>query len=50
MVVLRRLDALLEPTKEAVKEEVEFQKETMGVVPALWDKDALAEASGYVYL
>jgi type I restriction enzyme M protein len=49
MVVLRRLDALLEPTKEAVKEEVDFQKETMGVDSALWDKDALTEASGYVF-
>ncbi|HCC82350.1 MAG TPA: hypothetical protein DEQ25_14210, partial [Methylophaga sp.] len=27
MVVLRRLDTLLEPTKEAVLEEVKFQKE-----------------------
>ena len=27
MVVLRRLDALLEPTKEAVLEELRFQKE-----------------------
>lgn len=27
MVVLRRLDALLEPTKEAVMEEVRFQRE-----------------------
>jgi type I restriction enzyme M protein len=27
MVVLRRLDALLEPTKEAVLEELVFQKE-----------------------
>ena len=29
MVVLRRLDTLLEPTKEAVLEEVKFQKEEM---------------------
>lgn len=49
MVVLRRLDALLEPTKEAVKEEVEFQIETMGVDAANWDKDALKDASGYVF-
>ena len=29
MVVLRRLDTLLEPTKEAVLEEVRYQKEEM---------------------
>ena len=29
MVVLRRLDTLLEPTKEAVLEEVRYQKEDM---------------------
>tara|TARA_R110000823_G_scaffold198080_4_gene329169 strand:+ start:9013 stop:9249 length:237 start_codon:yes stop_codon:yes gene_type:complete len=29
MVVLRRLDTLLEPTKEKVLEEVKFQKEEM---------------------
>jgi type I restriction-modification system DNA methylase subunit len=32
MVVLRRLDSLLEPTKEKVLEEVAFQKEDMGLV------------------
>jgi len=30
MVVLRRLDALLEPTKKAVLEELVFQKEEAG--------------------
>ncbi len=30
MVVLRRLDTLLEPSKEAVLEEVRFQKEELG--------------------
>jgi type I restriction enzyme M protein len=32
MVVLRRLDSLLEPTKEKVLEEVAFQKDDMGLV------------------
>jgi type I restriction enzyme M protein len=31
MVVLRRLDALLEVTKEAVMEEVRFQREEVGL-------------------
>jgi type I restriction enzyme M protein len=49
MVVLRRLDALLEPTKDAVKEEVKEQIEIFDIDPLNWDKDALIEASGYVF-
>lgn len=47
MVVLRRLDTLLEPTKEAVLEEVKFQREDMGAVEL--DDAPLKEASGYVF-
>ncbi|WCL81311.1 class I SAM-dependent DNA methyltransferase [Saprospira sp. CCB-QB6] len=47
MVVLRRLDALLEDSKEAVLEEARFQKEEMALVD--WDEHALQEASGYVF-
>ena len=47
MVVLRRLDALLEPTKDAVAEEVRFQKEEMEYIE-LEEKD-LQKASGYVF-
>ena len=47
MVVLRRLDALLEPTKEAVLEEVRFQKEDVGLVEL--DENGLKDASGYVF-
>ena len=47
MVVLRRLDALLEPTKEAVLEEVRFQKEEVGLTEL--DEDGLKDASGYVF-
>jgi type I restriction enzyme M protein len=49
MVVLRRLDALLEPTKDAVAEEVKEQIEIFGVDAQSWEKDALIEASGYVF-
>ena len=46
MVVLRRLDSLLEPTKEKVLEEVAFQKESdFDEV----DEDGLKDASGYVF-
>ena len=31
MVVLRRLDALLEPTKDTVLDEVKFQREEVGL-------------------
>lgn len=47
MVVLRRLDALLEPTKEAVLEEVRFQREDMGETEL--DPIGLRNASGYVF-
>lgn len=47
MVVLRRLDALLEHTKEKVLEEVVFQKETMKFTE--WDNNGLTDASGYVF-
>ncbi len=47
MVVLRRLDALLEPTKDAVLEEVKFQKEDVGLTEL--DENGLKDASGYVF-
>jgi type I restriction enzyme M protein len=47
MFVLRRLDCLLEDTKEAVLEEVRFQREEAGFTTL--DPIALREASGYVF-
>jgi len=47
MFVLRRLDCLLEPTKEAVLEEVKFQREDADL-PDL-DPDGLKQASGYIF-
>lgn len=47
MIVLRRLDTLLEPTKEKVLEEMKFQKEDLEL--AHWDESGLREASGYVF-
>ncbi|MDX7999764.1 SAM-dependent DNA methyltransferase [Xenorhabdus sp. Reich] len=47
MVVLRRLDTLLEPTKKAVLDEVKFQREEMNSIEL--DDDPLMEASGYVF-
>jgi len=47
MVVLRRLDALLEPTKEKVLEEVKFQREEVGLTEL--DANGLKDASGYVF-
>ncbi len=47
MVVLRRLDTLLEPTKEAVLDEVKFQKEEMKATEL--DDEPLKAASGYVF-
>ena len=47
MVVLRRLDALLEPTKEAVMEELTFQRDEAGFTE--WDESGLRAASGYVF-
>ena len=46
-VVLRRIDALLEPTKAAVLEEVRFQKEELNQVEL--DAKGLESASGYVF-
>ena len=47
MTVLRRLDALLEPTKEAVMEEMTFQKDEAKFLE--WDISGLKSASGYVF-
>jgi type I restriction enzyme M protein len=47
MVVLRRLDALLEPTKEVVLEELKFQREDAGLTE--YDDNGLKDASGYVF-
>ncbi|MEO7975545.1 class I SAM-dependent DNA methyltransferase [Flavobacterium sp.] len=47
MVVLRRLDALLEPTKEAVLEELAFQRDEAGFTE--WDENGLCAASNYVF-
>jgi type I restriction enzyme M protein len=47
MVVLRRLDTLLEPTKEAVLEEVHFQEANMQ--SSELDDAPLMAASGYVF-
>lgn len=47
MVMLRRLDSLLEPTKEAVLTEVEFQRTQMDSVEL--DEEPLRAASGYVF-
>ncbi|MCP2038170.1 class I SAM-dependent DNA methyltransferase [Chryseobacterium sp. HSC-36S06] len=47
MVVLRRLDALLEPSKEAVLEEVRFQREDMKFTE--WDDKGMQQASGFVF-
>ncbi len=47
MVVLRRLDSLLEPTKDKVLEEVRFQTEEMGETEL--DEVGLRNASGYVF-
>lgn len=46
MVVLRRLDSLLEPSKEAVLEEVRFQKEDMSATEL--DDEPLKEASDFL--
>ncbi len=46
MVVLRRLDALLEPTKEAVEQELKEQKE-MGLEDL--DEDAVKDITGLSY-
>lgn len=47
MVVLRRIDSLLEPTKDAVMEELAFQRDEAGFTE--WDENGLRDASGYVF-
>lgn len=47
MAVLRRIDSLLEPTKDAVLEELSFQRDEAGLTE--WDENGLREASGYVF-
>ncbi|SDK62652.1 type I restriction-modification system subunit M [Microbulbifer yueqingensis] len=47
MVVLRRLDTLLEPTKDKVLEEVAFQRSEMNLTEL--DESGLTEASGFVF-
>ncbi|MFM2197006.1 MAG: hypothetical protein RLZZ505_438 [Verrucomicrobiota bacterium] len=47
MFVLRRIDCLLEDTKEAVLAEVKFQKDEAGM--AVLDPDGLRDASGQVF-
>jgi len=47
MVVLRRLNTLLEPSKEKVLEEVAFQQNDMGLTEL--DDSGLKDASGYVF-
>lgn len=47
MFVLRRLDCLLEPSKEAVLEEVRFQREDADMADL--DPHGLRDASGYVF-
>jgi type I restriction enzyme M protein len=47
MFVLRRLDCLLESSKETVLEEVSYQREDLKL--ADFDADGLREASGYVF-
>ena len=44
-LVLRRLDALLEPTKANVLEEVRFQRDEVGLTTL--DPQGLRAASGY---
>lgn len=47
MVILRRLDTLLEPTKDAVLDELAFQRDEAGFTE--WDETGLRDASGYVF-
>lgn len=47
MVVLRRLDALLEPTKDAVEEELRMQREVLKL--EVLDEDALKDTTGLSY-
>ncbi|MEP1523013.1 class I SAM-dependent DNA methyltransferase [Ascidiaceihabitans sp.] len=47
MFVLRRLDCLLEPTKQAVRDEMLFQTDDAGLTEL--DPSGLRDASGYVF-
>lgn len=47
MVVLRRLDALLEPTKAKVLEELVFQRDDAKLTE--WEDNGMCAASGYVF-
>lgn len=47
MLVLRRLDALLEPSKPEVLEELAFQRDEAKFTE--WDENGLRQASGYVF-
>lgn len=47
MFVLRRIDVLLEPTKKAIKEEVKYQREEVGLTEL--DPNALQDVTGYVF-
>jgi len=47
MIVLRRLDALLEDSKDKVLEEKEFQKSELELTE--WDEKGMQDASGYVF-
>lgn len=47
MIVLRRLDALLEPSKNEVLEEARFQNEDLGFTE--FEDKGLQDASGYVF-
>ena len=47
MVVLRRIDTLLEPKKSAVMEEVKFQQEELKLTE--FDARGLQDASGYIF-
>lgn len=47
MFVLRRLDCLLEPSKQTVLEEVRFQREDAGMADL--DPHGLRDAAGYVF-
>jgi len=47
MFVLRRLDCLLEPSKDAVMEEIRFQQDDAGLTELV--PEDLCDASGYVF-
>jgi type I restriction enzyme M protein len=47
MFVLRRIDCLLEETKQAVLDEVDFHKKEAGM--AVLDPEGLRDASGQVF-